>query len=204
MTGSQDKPTRYIFLDVETTGLDPRMNDVIEIGAICFEDDNSDNVYPVEIARYSGKMSSDKYQLIDPEALQVNGRMLYGDVASVDDSLSKDVWMGFTEWLIRYNTPGTILLGHNLQFDLDFIKEATRRHDIDVTRLFNRTKIDTKQVAAFLKDAGVINPDNLRLITLWNYMFLDHPGLGASENAHNAILDCTMCYQIYFEMREAL
>lgn len=196
---------RYIVLDVETTGLDPYNNSVIEIGAICFEE-REDSEYPVEISRYVGKMSADQYSSIDMEALQVNKRMLYGDVFSTE-SLADQVWVGFAEWLARFCTKETIIIGHNVDFDLKFLEAGANRFRIDLKRILSKKKIDTKQVALFLKDAGVINPDNFRLITLWNYFFLDRENKTADandDNPHNAIMDALMTSQVYFHMREIL
>ena len=33
---------RYLFIDTETTGLDPAINEVIEVGAIMYEQDDND------------------------------------------------------------------------------------------------------------------------------------------------------------------
>lgn len=193
---------RYIVLDVETTGLDPYNNSVIEIGAICFEEREEDQ-YPVEISRYVGKMSADQYSSIDVEALQVNKRMLYGDVYS-SETLAGEVWVGFAEWLARYCTKETIIIGHNVDFDLKFLEAGANRFRIDLKRVLSKKKLDTKQVALFLKDSGVIDPGNFRLITLWNYFFLDDKTKANDENPHDAITDALMTSQIYFHMREIL
>lgn len=204
MADTQDRVQRYIVLDTETTGLDPHVNSTIEIAAICFEE-STGSEYPVEIARYTGKMSSDKHYLIDAEALQINGRRVYADTAEFNNDITNAVWQGFSEWLIEFATPSTMLVGHNLEFDLAFIIEGARRHEIDLKRLLGKLKkVDTKQVAIFLWDSGVINPANFRLITLWNYFFLDNPESGDKENPHNALQDAFMTSQLYFHMREVI
>lgn len=192
---------RYIVVDVETTGLDSHKHSVIEIGAIAF-DDNEELTYPVEVARYTGKMGVDEYTTIDAEALQVNGRKFIEDVSNGDKELISLVWQGFAQWLIKYATPGCTIIGHNIQFDLDFLIKGADKAGIDLKRILGKNKVDTKQVATFLKDSGVINPDNLRLITLWNYFFLEDPKTGNKENPHNALQDAFMTSQIYFHMRE--
>lgn len=194
---------RYIVLDVETTGLDADRHSVIEIGAIAF-DDSDELDYPVEVARFTGKMSSRSYYPVDAEALQVNGRQVSMDVMAEDTELEEVIWQGFADWLIKYATKNCYVIGHNVQFDLDFLINGAKRNNLDLKRILGKTKIDTKQVAAFLKDSGVINPDNLRLITLWNYFFLDNPKTGNTENPHNAIQDAFMTSQIYFHMREVV
>ncbi len=37
MGGAAELFTRHVFLDLETTGLDPRVDEVIELGALFFE-----------------------------------------------------------------------------------------------------------------------------------------------------------------------
>jgi DNA polymerase III epsilon subunit-like protein len=194
---------RYIVLDVETTGLESENNSVIEIGAIAF-DDNEDLDYPIEVSRFSGKMGSSQYRDVDVEALQINGRLASMDVMVDDFELEAVIWQGFADWLAKYANKGCYILGHNVQFDLNFLVDGALRHHLDLTKILNRTIVDTKQVAAFLKDSGVINPDNLRLITLWNYLFLEDPKTGNKENSHSAMQDAFMTSQLYFRMREAV
>ena len=80
---------RYIFIDTETTGLDPRTHDVIEVAALVYEDGT-------EICRYNCEMSAAFGAFVDLEALQVNKRAFAGDVGETDDRvIRKNILYGF-------------------------------------------------------------------------------------------------------------
>lgn len=187
--------TRYLFLDTETTGLDSYENDVIEIAAVMFEDSDDK---PVEVGRFVGTMSAAKGTTVDIEALQVNHRLLMNDVDIDDAFMRNNVLKSFAEWLATYVTKETIIIGHNISFDLEFLLEIFDRIDIDLSRILKRPVIDTKQLALFFKDANVLELNNTRLVTLNNALF----GVNVQENAHEALADAFDTAQCYFKMRE--
>ena len=190
---------RYLFIDTETTGLDPKKNGVIEIGAIIYEDDADGN--PIEIASFQGKMHGTYFESIDLEALQINGRSLIGDLCSTT-TVSDQVWQGFGDWLIQYVTKDTIIIGHNIKFDLDFLIKNGVRYNLDFRRILGKPVIDTKQIALFLNDADIVKFENSRMITVFNTLF---PSADLNtENAHQAVADASMCASIYFKMRDIL
>lgn len=191
--------TRYLFIDTETTGLNPFNNDVIEIGAVIYEDDADMN--PVEVARFIGAMPSGTGQEINIEALQVNGRNLIDDTVQENNELRKQILMGFAQWLIKYVNKDTLIIGHNISFDLEFIKQAGVRANLDFDKILSSRKaIDTRQLAMFLHDAGVIDVKNFRLVTIHNELF----GLNREENAHLAIADTLHTADVYFKMRDMI
>lgn len=108
-----------VWVDTETTGLDPDINDVIEMAIIRIEADGSEKVLHAFI-----KM--ERPGNAHPKALAVNG---YSDekwVHAEDPStfwpqIAKDGW--FHE---------AIVAGQNVKFDVGFINASFKRHGIDV------------------------------------------------------------------------
>src|SRR5574343_164367 len=189
---------RYLFLDTETTGLDPFHNSVIQIGAIIYEDDVDGE--PIEIARYSASFSAYKDSAIDIEALQVNDTSI-GEVRSFDSDpdVRKAIFWNFAEWLRRYVTKNTLIIGHNIDFDSEFLNAEADRYSLDFSSvLSDRKRIDTRQIAIFLDDAKLIQPVNHRMVTIYNSLF----DARIADNEHNALSDAIMDAGVYFKMRE--
>lgn len=185
----------YLFLDTETTGLNPFENDIIEIGAALFLDKEDK---PELVANFQASFSAHKDQVIDLEALQVNGRSV-DSVFSEDPSMRDAMIRNFADWCSRYVDKDTLVIGHNISFDLAFLQEAGERLNLDFSRILSdRKAIDTKQLAMFLNDAYVIQTKNNRLVTLVNELF----GEKNDENTHKAYADAMDDAAVYFKMRE--
>lgn len=186
---------KYLFIDTETTGLDPFNNDIIEIGAALFTDiDDS----PVLTASFQAKMTARRGGVIELQALQVNNRSLE-EVYSDDNSMRDAILRNFAQWLVKYVDKDTLIIGHNIFFDMDFIESAFDNIDIDLDRILSRRQcIDTKQLSMFLNDAYVIETKNNRLVTLTNELF----GEKNDENTHQAYADAMDDAAVYFKMRE--
>lgn len=188
---------KYLFLDVETTGLDPFLNSVVQIGAIVYADGEDG---PNEIARYSATFSAHKDSEIDLQALQVNGRPM-DDIRSYKDDpeIRKGIFYNFADFLITYVDKNTYIIGHNIEFDLAFLNEEADRYKLDFTNVLDdKRKVDTKQIAMFLNDAKLINTENNRLVTIYNHLF----DTDLTDNDHHAMMDARMDADIYFKMRE--
>lgn len=186
---------KYLFIDTETTGLDQFDNDIIEIGAALFTDTDDS---PVLTASFQAKMTARRGSTIDLQALQINNRSLE-EVYSEDNSMRDAILRNFAQWLIKYVDKDTLIIGHNIFFDMDFIENAFDNIDIDLKRILSRRQcIDTRQLSMFLNDACVIETKNNRLVTLTNELF----GEKNDENIHQAYADAMDDAAVYFKMRE--
>ena len=120
----------YVAFDLETTGLDPRWDDIIEIGAV----------------KVRNGQPADRYeQLINP------GRpipSIITEITGINDDMVKDapaladILPGFLEWI-----GDDILLGHNVNFDINFLYDnAEELGEKPVDNDF----IDTLRLARYL------------------------------------------------------
>ena len=100
----------FVVLDFETTGLNPNMDEIIEIGAVRLE-------HGKEVGEFS--------QLIDPgraipekvvELTGINSAMLAGQPTLAE------VFPKFAEFL-----EGAVLVAHNASFDMAFLRRAFQR-----------------------------------------------------------------------------
>jgi DNA polymerase-3 subunit alpha (Gram-positive type) len=122
----------YVAFDIETTGLNPKYEKIIEIGAVRVRDAEAVDTFSTFVN--PGKS-------IPPRISELTG-IGEGDIADapyIDEVL--DNFISFVG--------DDILLGHNLIFDYSFIKKAA----VNQKRSFEKEGIDTLRIARrFLPD----------------------------------------------------
>ncbi len=107
-----------IVVDVETTGLDPKKNSIVSIGAVDFF--NPENKFYGECKIWPGAEVSSL-------ALEVNGFSIEEITDPAKESLGS-LLIRFFEWAgkIKFR----ILAGHNTFFDASFLLAAAEKHRI--------------------------------------------------------------------------
>lgn len=119
--------TAIAFLDIETSGLDPVIHEPIEVAYILEPEGKVINVsldFNVKGA--------------DPEALKVNG---YGHREFAPQVESNSIFAG----LLVKDLKDRIIIGNNVQFDMNFLREFLRRHDLAPT--WRHSVVDLKAIA---------------------------------------------------------
>ncbi len=104
----------YIAFDFETTGLDPRTDEVIEVGAVRFLVD--------------GTVLDEFQSFAKPETpIPKESTAIHGiSDADVDGAPSpREVWLEFLSWI--GDSPR--LIAHNAQFEIHFIRKMTQPGD---------------------------------------------------------------------------
>jgi DNA polymerase-3 subunit epsilon len=142
-TWDDDTPiseVRFVVLDSETTGLDPRTDRLITIGAVSVRADQIllDDVFEemIKIAYNSS-------------AVTVHG--ITRDEASKGADEPEAV-LGFLEYL-----KDGVIVGHHIGHDVEMLNRACERHF--GMKMLNRS-LDTMDLALYLKDDGVF-PDSV-------------------------------------------
>ena len=104
---------RFIYLDTETTGLNPKKDKIIELAMVVVEDDVIIKEYD-EFINHHEKISEEVTELtgISNEILEKEG------ISEV-----QVMWDIFDLW-----KPGTVIIAHNTQFDLSFVYELLKRY----------------------------------------------------------------------------
>ena len=103
----KDKP--FVILDTETTGLDPSKHEILEI---CM-------FKPKCGSTYKAKIKPEFLEFADPKALEVNGynEEEWADAISIDEAL-----LDISNFINEH-----IVVGHNVQFDLNMLKYSINR-----------------------------------------------------------------------------
>ena len=121
-------PTDYTVIDIETTGLDPNYNSIIEVSAIRYRNNEL-------VASFSSLLKPDDYYILDSDYvfddgdyITVNGK----NIRYVDGFITQ--LTGITNEMLS-TAPDTktvladlypflredILIGHNVNFDINFL-----------------------------------------------------------------------------------
>ena len=167
-----DFPDNYIVVDIETTGLDPVKDCIMEVSAVKYRKNRKvdDYVVLIKIDR--------RVPLHITELTGITNEMLEGAL-DVNFALQ-----GFIDFIGE-----DILVGYNVPFDLAFINYASERYCL--RSIFN-DYIDVMQIAMeklpFLGRA--------KQIVVAKYFGLD------IEGSHRAFTDCEICNGCYQKLKE--
>ncbi len=167
------EPSEYVVIDVETTGLDPRKDQIIEMAALKVMGGR-------EIARFQQLVSiegrlrgavSDLTGLTD-DVLACEGKCL-------DEAL--DAFLSFVG--------NSLVVAHNAEFDCEFIQAACEACDFDD---FDNESIDTLVLAK----KKIPSASSYSLEALARLLHLDNEGF------HRAQPDCITGWQLFLKLIE--
>ena len=160
------------FIDVETTGLDPLRHEIISVGIVSTQ--NLEVVSEREI-----KMLPTDISRADPAALKMNqySASLWQDAVSQEEGA-----VSVGELL------GECIAGHNVFFDLLFLHETFKRHNINYK--MPKHVIDTYALA-WLIGHKTGQPRSFSLTKLCEYFAI------TNSNPHTALSDARASFEVY-------
>lgn len=161
----------FTVVDIETTGLSPTTNEIIELSAIKIR---------------QGQVVEKFTTLIKPEG-HINSYIT--NLTGISDEMVKnspkieDVIKNFCEFLAN-----DCILGHNINFDLRFIKHnLLKHHNIEL----NNSSLDTVRLARkYCPKLG-----SYKLSSLANHFNIN------TEGHHRALKDCEMTFDLYKKIK---
>lgn len=180
----QNRP--LIFLDTETTGLNPERHEIIDI-ALVFDRSVAERIGIIHLLQVDGEEAYFKSKvkplhihLAEPEALRVNKYTEEGwKNAPTFEAIAPVLLTLLKEGLYA---------GHNVTFDLDFLKQAFKR--IGLEPYLGYHKIDTVAFAyAFLVPKGL---KKLSLDEIRKFIPLESQG-----TTHEALTDARDAKRLY-------
>lgn len=168
----REKKAGYVVIDIETTGLDPEHDEILELGAVRIIDH---------------KISDSFCTLVQPKGIVpenitaltgITQQMAVGGIAPAE---ALETFWGF----LGQST----VVGHNLSFDLAFLKKASAEAGIVVS---NNSCLDTLTLAR-RKVQGIADR---RLETLADYFEI------RPERFHRALDDCITTFRVFEKLNE--
>lgn len=141
--GGIDMKEKILFIDTETGGIDPQRHSLLTIGLAVW------NYSEGVIDAIELKIKRDCYH-VTPVAMKINNINL-GDL----DTFPEEVMVKIKEFLGRHFTKGKIRVGgHNVGFDVVFLKKFFLEMGEDWDKIFDYHLIDTSVIATYLSDVG--------------------------------------------------
>ncbi|MEK6885097.1 MAG: 3'-5' exonuclease [Nanoarchaeota archaeon] len=167
-----------IFLDVETGGLDPKTDALLEIGALFVKEDKI-------LHKYSSLILPPEDLLINKEALEINKlQELYKSGGN-----EKEVLSLFSDLIKRFDIQKARIAGWNVHLDIAFLKEAFKRNNLPYE--FNYRLVDVQSVWFFYNTNFGNPPINISsLSNVSEFLF-------GKETEHRALSDITATFKIY-------
>lgn len=179
-----------IVVDIETTGVNPLKNGLLEIAAVLITIDEEHRLVPSDL--FSCHIVPFEGAILDPVSLEINRIDPYHPFRlAIDEKNALETLFEFAEKaVIAQHCRRAILVGHNAHFDLSFIQAAMQRCKLKKTPFHAFTCFDTATLAG----------------TLFGYTILAKALQKAhipfdKKEAHSAIYDakCTaelFCYMV--------
>jgi len=164
-----------VFCDVETTGLDPEIHEIIEVACIV-----ADGKTLKEINSFEAKIKPQRIERAEKEALQING-------------YSPDKWKKAEEPKIAFMqvaniSPNGVLAGWNIAFDWSFLMHTFEHYEI-IPKL-DYQKIDVPSIAY----SELFKNENFVSLSLRKVAPLFGIKLGV---VHSAMEDTRATYEIF-------
>ncbi len=170
---NQDLDADYVVFDLETTGFSPETNRIIEIGAVKVQ---------------NGKIVDKFSTFVNPQVpipLRIEQLTSINDSMVIDAPVIADILPEFMKFC-----EGCVMVAHNADFDMSFIKKNCQRLDIPC----KPTIVDTVALARVL----LPNLNRFKLDTVAK-------ALGVSlENHHRAVDDAGCTAEIFVKFIEML
>lgn len=170
---------KILYFDTETTGLNPKVNEIIQFSAILEKNQKILGVINLMI-------QPTKLDAIDPEALKVIGKTVEELKSGVAPCVALHEIQEFLGSQVdKYDKKDKVYpAGHNVQFDLDFFQNFWKQHGdpYGIGSYINWRALDSRILANFLILKGKIKVPDVKLGTLCGYYNIP-------LDAHNSLND---------------
>lgn len=171
-----DFPSSYCVLDIETTGLNPAYDEIIEVGALKIKDNQV-------IDKFQSLVQPDDLEDFDPFIEDLTGitREMLADAPFIEDVLPR-----FLQFL-----SDSVIIGYNVNFDINFIYDNTKTL---LGRDFQNNYVDV------LRIARRVHP------TLEHHRLKDMIELHniSVDKEHRALSDCYSTQAVFLALQDRI
>lgn len=176
---------RYVFIDFETSGLDPAIHSPLEIALVVVEDGRVLDSYRREIYNEN--------PVADVRAMEINGLHINPPGALHRSAIQLQV----KQFLRQYFDEPVTLVGQNVPFDVGFLKALFVGSTTPYHEIFSHRHIDTSVLYQFFYRMGLLAKGGSLGDIAKNL------GIEVSEEQrHTALGDCLLTLQVLNAMVE--
>lgn len=175
-----------VVIDVETGGVNPRTDALLEIAAVLVDMDESGKLSTTE--SISAHVEPEKGLLLNPESMRINGIKVdnpFRFAISEKEALKK-IFTVVRQALKEKGCTRAILVGHNAHFDLAFLNAAIERTGIKNSPFHPFSVIDTVSLAGLAYGQTVLARSIMAAGIEW-----DH------SKAHSALYDTEKTAELF-------
>jgi DNA polymerase-3 subunit epsilon len=168
------RPSTIAFVDLETTGLDFRRHEILEIGVI-----RADARTLEIIAQCDVRVCPERLENASTEALAIAGYSFedWAEASTLEVALAR----------IAPLFDGALVAGHNVGFDWAFLEEAFRREELPLPEV-DHHRLDTASLAWPLVATGELSSLSLNAVAA--YLGLERP------TPHRALADARCSLEV--------
>lgn len=153
-----------IVIDTETGGLNPETDSILSLAVVIWRDRELVDETQIFVCEPEMRMDAESTRIhgIEPDWLRRNGSLPHQAVSKLE---------GFIATRLPDSPEGTkfILAGHNVGFDVGFLKRLYRLAGRDFARHFSHRTFDTASTGLFLILAGLLPPGAASSDELFGY-----------------------------------
>jgi DNA polymerase III subunit epsilon len=169
---------KKFYFDTETTGVNPGVNDIIQLAGIIEIDGEIKDGFVLEMQPFS-------YENIDQGAINTHGISVekIRTFMTPQEAYVKltDI---FNKYVDKFNREDKfIVCGYNVKFDIDFLNDFFKKNSDSYLFSYLGMSKDPYPVFQYLKAMGKIQSENLKLGTMCKYYGID------LANTHDAFAD---------------
>lgn len=186
--------SNILFMDVETTGLNPEIDSVIQIAAQYYKGEERISQFETKLKPYKNNLSL--------------GALMTNKVSPNDLNLAQDsktACNDFIEYLQSipdftfYNK--IVPAAHNAAFDISFLKSFLKAHNVvGWDDFFSYRVVDTAAIARFLVDVNLLDTKSVSLGILAKSLKIEVD----ETKQHEALYDTELCAKVYFAMKKLI
>lgn len=138
---------RLLFIDTETGGIDPQKHALLSIGLVVWEDGNILDSKEIFI-KYGNKSITQRSLSINKINCDIHNQYAVTQTTAIKHILN---------FIKKYFGDNKVTcVGHNISFDINFIKQMFKNNRRSFDNYFSHRLIDTSSILSFLFISGKI------------------------------------------------
>lgn len=182
----------FILIDTETTGVDEKKHQILELGILVIKDLKVIDKFEVKIKHREYTISAKAMEANKINIIEHEKEALF----------EKEAAEKILEFLNKHkseNDEGYIVIGQNVQFDIKFLEEMfLRAYKIkEYRQAISYRSLDIMQLAMIKNLEGKISLEKQDLDSILKELNIEIP-----ENRHRALTDCHLEFEAMIKLLE--